>query len=72
MSAYDDGMGREHGERRPRAIHPVPAHTLSQAERAKIPGIADEAHFGVPPPARVVPMPADEEVYLDSPSRRRL
>lgn len=43
---------------------PRPSHALSDAERAKLLVVANEPRFADVPPARIVPMLADEGVYL--------
>ena len=53
---------------RPGAVRPKPAHALTQEERAKVLQTANDARFGELPPARIVPMLADEGVYLASES----
>ena len=53
---------------RPEAVRPTPAHALTEAERAKILAVANEPRFADMPPARIVPMLADEGVYLASES----
>ena len=60
--------GLERGDRRPQAVRPVPAHALSEAERGQILRIANEPRFAELPPARIVPMLADEGVYVASES----
>jgi putative transposase len=55
-------------DRRPSAARPVPRHTLSPAERAELLRVANEPRFAAVPPARIVPMLADEGVYLASES----
>ena len=60
--------GLERGDRRPQAVRPVHAHALSEAEREEILRIANEPRFAELPPARIVPMLADEGVYLASES----
>lgn len=60
--------GLERGDRRPLAVRPAPAHALSEAEREEILRIASEPRFAELPPARIVPMLADEGVYLASES----
>ena len=60
--------GLERGDRRPQAVRPVPAHALSEAEREEILRIANEPRFADLPPARIVPMLADEGVYVASES----
>ena len=56
------------GDGRPGAIRPPPSHALSPAERAQLLDVANEARFADVPPARIVPMLADEGVYLASES----
>ena len=56
------------GDGRPQAVRPVPAHALSEAERAELLRVANEPRFAAVPPARIVPMLADEGVYLGSES----
>jgi putative transposase len=60
--------GLEAGDKRPQAIRPVPAHALSEAERAQVLAVANEPRFAALPPARIVPTLADEGVYLASES----
>lgn len=56
------------GDGRPQAARPVPAHALSPAERAEVLRVANEPRFADVPPARIVPMLADEGTYLASES----
>jgi transposase InsO family protein len=56
------------GDGRPQAIRPVPSHALSPEERAEVLRVANEPRFAAVPPARIVPMLADEGVYLASES----
>lgn len=56
------------GDRRPGAERPTPAHALSIEERERILAVANEPRFADMPPARIVPMLADEGVYLASES----
>ncbi len=56
------------GDGRPSAVRPTPRHALSAAERAALVSVANEARFCAVPPARIVPMLADEGVYLASES----
>ena len=49
-------------------MRPLPRHALSQAERAELLRVANEPRFAAVPPARIVPMLADEGVYLASES----
>lgn len=61
-----DGLGK--GDRRPDAERPVPAHALTPQERAAVLQVANEPRFADMPPARIVPMLADEGIYLASES----
>ena len=56
------------GDARPQAVHPRPRHALSQAERVGLLQMANEPRFASVPPARIVPMLADEGIYLASES----
>ena len=56
------------GDGRPQAVRPMPSHALSPAERAQLLVVANEPRFAAVPPARIVPMLADEGVYLASES----
>ena len=58
----------ESGDGRPQAIRPTPRHALSEWERAQLIAVANEPRFAAVPPARIVPMLADEGVYLASES----
>jgi putative transposase len=60
--------GLVNGDGRPQALRPVPNHALSLAERAQVLRVANEPRFAAVPPARIVPMLADEGVYLASES----
>lgn len=61
-----DGLSQ--GDARPRAVRPLPAHALSEEERARLLQVANEPRFADMPPARIVPALADEGVYLASES----
>ena len=61
-------QGLTAGDGRPQAVHPTPSHALSPAERAALLTVANEPRFASVPPARIVPMLADEGVYLGSES----
>ncbi len=61
-------QGLTAGDGRPQAVHPTPSHALSAAERAALLAAANEPRFASVPPARIVPMLADEGVYLGSES----
>lgn len=56
------------GDGRPCAVRPTSEHALSQEERAEVLRVANEPRFADMPPARIVPMLADEGVYLASES----
>src|ERR1035437_9759822 len=56
------------GDGRPQGVRPVPSHALSEQERTQLLDVANEARFCAVPPARIVPMLADEGVYLASES----
>ncbi len=60
--------GLRRGDRRPHAVRPIPAHALSAHERERIVQIANEPRFAELPPARIVPMLADEGTYIASES----
>ena len=62
----EDGLTR--GDRRPDAVRPAPSHALTEEERARIVEVANQPRFADTPPARIVPMLADEGVYLASES----
>jgi len=62
----DDGLVT--GDRRPEALRPVPAHALSPDERSAVLQVANAPRFADLPPARIVPMLADEGTYLASES----
>ena len=68
LQRWKAGGGLAHGDRRPLAVRARPAHALSQAERAEVLRVANEARFAEVPPARLVPMLADEGVYVASES----
>ena len=56
------------GDGRPQAVRPTPGHALSPEERAALLAVANEPRFASVPPARIVPMLADDGVYLASES----
>ena len=60
--------GLAKGDGRPQALRPVPSHALSEHERTRLLDVANEPRFCAVPPARIVPMLADEGVYLASES----
>jgi hypothetical protein len=68
LQRWRAGGGLARGDRRPGAVRPTPAHALSEAERARVLGLANEPRFAAVPPARIVPMLADEGLYIASES----
>lgn len=60
--------GLQTGDRRPVAVHRTPSHALSDEERATVLQVANEPRFADMPPARIVPMLADEGIYIASES----
>ena len=60
--------GLTQADRRSSAAHPRPAHALTDQERDQILQIANEPRFAELPPARIVPMLADEGIYIASES----
>ena len=61
-------QGLQSGDGRPTAVRPMPAHALTEAERAQVLSVANEPRFADMPPARIVPTLADEGVYVASES----
>ena len=68
LQRWRAGDGLVAGDGRPQAQRPLPSHALSSLERAQLLSVANEARFSAVPPARIVPMLADEGVYLASES----
>lgn len=68
LQRWKAGHGLVAGDGRPVAVHPTPAHALTPAERQEILRVANEPRFADMPPARIVPMLADEGVYIASES----
>ena len=68
LQRWKAGEGLVSGDGRPQAVRPAPGHALSEAERAHLIAVANEPRFAAVPPARIVPMLADEGVYLASES----
>ena len=56
------------GDGRPQAVRPKLSHALTPDERAQLLSVANLPRFASVPPARIVPMLADEGVYLASES----
>ena len=68
LQPWETNGGLRDGDARPRAVRPVPAHALSPAEREQILRLANEPQLAALSPARIVPILADEEVYIASES----
>ena len=68
LQRWKSGPGLVAGDRRPAAERPLPSHTLSDEERAEVLRVANEPRFADKPPARIVPMLADEGTYVASES----
>lgn len=68
LQRWKAGDGITVGDRRPEAERPLPAHALTPEERGQIVQVANEPRFAELPPARIVPMLADEGRYLASES----
>ena len=68
LQRWNTHGGIESGDGRPQAVRPTPSHALSELERAKLREVANQPRFAAIPPARIVPMLADEGVYLASES----
>ncbi|HYN63468.1 MAG TPA: IS3 family transposase [Candidatus Limnocylindrales bacterium] len=68
LQRWKTQQGLASGDGRPDAVRPVPAHALSPAERAQVLQVANAPRFADVPPARIVPMLADEGVYIASES----
>ena len=68
LQRWNAQEGLTKGDGRPAALRPTPSHALSADERAKLLSVANEPRFCAVPPARIVPMLADEGVYLASES----
>ena len=50
LQRWKAGKGLVSGDGRPGAVHPVPAHALSPAERAQVLSVANEPRFADVPP----------------------
>jgi putative transposase len=68
LQRWKVGAGLERGDGRPHAVRPPAEHALSAEERERILQIANEPRFAELPPARIVPMLADEGTYIASES----
>ena len=61
-------QGLTAGDGSPQSFRPVPRHALNPEVRAALVAVANEPRFAALPPARIVPMLADEGMYLGSES----
>jgi putative transposase len=68
VQRWKAGNGLARGDGRPQALRPACAHALSVEERQRILELANEPRFAELPPARIVPMLADEGTYIASES----
>jgi putative transposase len=68
LRRWTAGAGLARGDCRPGADRPVPSHALSEAERARIVAVCNEPRFAETPPGQIVPMLADEGLYIASES----
>ena len=68
LQRWKSSSGLVEGDGRPRSIHPALRHALTDTERANLLCVANEPRFADVPPARIVPMLADEGMYLASES----
>ena len=68
LQRWQAADGLVSGDGRPQAVRATPGHALSEAERAHLLAVANAPRFASVPPARMVPMLADEGIYLASES----
>ena len=68
LQRWKAGAGLQRGDGRPHVVRPPADHALSAKERARILQIANEPRFAELPPARIVPMLADDGIYIASES----
>ena len=68
LQRWKASQGLVDGDGRPCGVRPIPSHALSEDERSKLLQVANEPRFSAVPPARIVPMLADEGIYLASES----
>jgi putative transposase len=68
LQRWKADAGLQRGDGRPGAARPCASHALSEQERQRIVQIANEPRFAELPPARIVPMLADDGVYIASES----
>jgi putative transposase len=68
LQRWQAAYGLVSGDGRPQAVRATPGHALSEAERAHLLAVANAPRFAAVPPARIVPMLADDGIYLASES----
>jgi hypothetical protein len=68
LQRWRKGDGPTRGDQRPDAIRPAPSHALTEEERSPIVELANQPRFAEAPPALIVPVLADEGVYIASES----
>ena len=68
LQRWQAHAGLTAGDGRPLAVRRMPSHALTPDERAQLLAVANQPRFASVPPARIVPMLADEGVYLASES----
>ena len=68
LQRWKAAEGLVSGDGRPLAERATPKHALSEAERGQILAVANAPRFAAVPPARIVPMLADEGLYIASES----
>ena len=68
LQRWQAHAGLTTGDGRPQAVRTTPSHALTPDERAQLLAVANQPRFASVPPAHIVPMLADEGVYLASES----
>jgi hypothetical protein len=71
LQRWNAQEGLTKGDGRRATLRSTPAHALSADERAKLFNVANEARVSAVPPARIVPMLADEGVPRHSEANAR-
>jgi len=66
LQRWQAGDGLSQGDRRPEIVRATPSHALTEAERARIIEVVNQPRFAETPPARIVPMLADQGIYIAS------
>lgn len=69
LQRWQTADGLVSGDGRPQALHPPRPMPWSEAERAHLLAVSNEPRFAAVPLARILPMLADEGVYLPICSR---